>query len=108
MARIGNVQSKGAIRWTGGAGAIVAGSNSGAFAEPIVRTGAGVYELAPNPSERFAPQDALEARTEAVAAFNAVVERVSEVLIRVRTFDSATGAAADSNCSLTWDTILKG
>jgi hypothetical protein len=110
MSRIGNVQSKGSIRFTGATPPVILG-NSGAFAEPVVRTGVGVWEVTTSASARVAPQDTFKARAEIVGApanVTTTVERVSQTLLRVRAWNGATGAATDAQISLNWRTVLKG
>jgi hypothetical protein len=106
MSRVGNVYEKGCVRWTAATPPVIpAGANNGAFAEPIVRTGVGVWEVAPAPSQTFAPQDTFRGRVEDQGTATNIVctiERVTEVLIRVRAWNGTTGAAVDANISLIW------
>ena len=111
MSRIGNVESKGSLRYTGDTPPTIL-ANSGAFAEPVVRTGVGVWELTTNPNARVAPQDTFKARAEivvgAVVNVTATVERVSETLLRVRAFTGDIGNPVDAQISINWRTVLKG
>ncbi len=110
MSRIGNIETKGALRFTQATPPVVQ-SNNGAFAEPVVRTGAGVWEIAPSANKRYAPQDTFRASAElpgAAANVTTTVERVSQTLIRVRAFNGTTGAAVDADISLRWRTTLRG
>ncbi len=112
MARIGDITPWGAIRWTGAAGATVAGSNNGKFNDTVTRTGVGVYEVTPAANERFGPADTFKQSSSASGApatdVNTVIERVSDVLIRVRGFNGGTGAATDVDVDLRWQKVLRG
>ena len=108
MSRIGNSTDYGSIRWAA-PGPTVAGGNNGKFNNTVTRTGVGVYEVTPAPSEEFAPTDTFKVNPEGSVAIDAVVERNSAVLLTVRTFAGVVGAApTDANCELRWRKRLEG
>lgn len=102
MSYSGRVRLKASCRVAnGGVPAIVAGTNSGLFLEPLVDTAQGVVtiNLDPDNPNGLAAQDTVIVTVEAVTAALAVVQRVSATQIVVRTFSDA-GAAVDAPFSI--------
>lgn len=96
------VQNRGSIRWvqTDVADNIIAGSNTGMFAS-IAKQGVGDSLVTVDDEFRLTPRDVVGVVVEEVGAFPvaAVVERLSETQVRVRT-ETPAGPVDDAALSL--------
>lgn len=108
MSYSGNVRTKGSLRVTA-ANAILAGSNSGLFTDPIVNNGVGDNTITidgDNPNA-LTPDDTVEVTCEGTVFGSATVERVDQDTLRVRTFDAA-GAALNIGYALVVNSVFRG
>lgn len=95
----------GMISVAGATGNVI--QSTGAIGQ-VTRTGAGVYELVPTLPPRFDQvRDILEVGVIETLAGNIAVERVSDVLARVRTF-TGQGVANDRDFAVGWMRIDEG
>ncbi len=108
MSYSGNVRTKGSLRVTV-ANAILVGSNSGLFTDPIVNNGVGDNTITINGDNPNAltVDDTVEVTAEGTIFASTTVERVDQDTIRVRTFDAA-GVALNTAYAIVVNSVFRG